>query len=61
MEYIEMIVKIPENVYNASRIIDVKYEDVIQIPLEVIANGKPLPKGHGRLIVEEDGSIHEES
>jgi hypothetical protein len=61
MEYIEMIVKIPENVYNASRIIDVKYEDVIQIPLEVIANGKPLPKGHGRLIIEEDGSIHEES
>lgn len=61
MEYIEMIVKIPENVYNTSRIIDIKYEDVIQIPLEVIANGKPLPKGHGRLIIEEDGSIHEES
>lgn len=61
MEYIELIVKIPENVYKASKIFDVKYEDVIQIPLEVIANGKPLPKGHGKLIIEEDGSIHEES
>lgn len=28
---------------------------------EAIANGTPLPKGHGRLIIEEDGSIHEES
>lgn len=26
-----------------------------------IANGKPLPKGHGRLIIEKDGEIHEES
>jgi hypothetical protein len=29
-------------IYKASQIIDVKYEDVIQIPLEVIANGTPL-------------------
>lgn len=61
MEYIELIVKIPEDIYKASHIIDVKYEDVIQIPLEVIANGTPLPKGHGRLIIEEDGSIHEDN
>jgi hypothetical protein len=26
-----------------------------------IKNGVTLPKGHGRLIIEEDGSIHEES
>lgn len=50
MEDIELVIKIPENVYKASQIIDVKYEDVIQIPLEVIKNGTPLPKGHGRLI-----------
>ena len=29
--------------------------------LEYVKNGTPLPKGHGRLIIEEDGSIHEES
>lgn len=26
-----------------------------------IQSGTPLQKGHGRLIIEEDGSIHEES
>ena len=50
MADIEVVVKIPEEIYKASQIIDVKYEDVIQIPLEVIASGTPLPKGHGRLI-----------
>ena len=50
MADIELVIKIPEEVYKASQIIDVKYEDVIQIPLEVIKKGIPLPKGHGRLI-----------
>ena len=50
MADIELVIKIPEEIYKASQIIDVKYEDVIQIPLEVIANGVPLPKRHGRLI-----------
>ena len=50
MADIELVIKIPEEIYKASQIIDVKHEDVIQIPLEVIANGTPLPKGHGRLI-----------
>ena len=50
MPNIELVIKIPEGIYKASRFIDVKYEDVIQIPLEVIANGTPLPKGHGDLI-----------
>jgi hypothetical protein len=45
----ELIINIPEDIYKASQIIDVKYEDVIQIPLEVIKNGTPLPKGHGDL------------
>ena len=65
MSDIELVIKIPEEIYKASQIIDAKYEDVIQIPLEVIANGIPLPKGHGRLIedkfititdIREDGS-----
>lgn len=46
----ELIIDIPEKIYKSSKIINVLYEDVIQIPLEVIANGIPLPKGHGRLI-----------
>ena len=29
--------------------------------LNMIKNGTPLPKGHGRLIIEKDGSMHEES
>ena len=28
---------------------------------DAIQNGTPLPKGHGRLIIEKDGEIHEES
>ena len=47
---IELVIKIPEEVYKASQIIDVTYDDVIQIPLECIANGIPLPKGHGDLV-----------
>jgi len=49
MADIELVIKIPEEIYKASQILDVKYEDTIQIPLKVIANGTPLPK-HGRLI-----------
>ena len=40
----KLIIDIPENVYKASQIIEVKHEDVVQIPLEVIAKGTPLPK-----------------
>lgn len=50
MSNVELVIKIPEEVYKSLQILDVKHEDVIQIPLEVIANGTPLPKGHGRLI-----------
>ena len=44
----KLIIDIPEEIYKASKIIDGLYENVIQIPLEVIANGIVLPK-HGRL------------
>lgn len=38
----KLIIDIPEEIYKASQIVDVKCEDVIQIPLEVIAEGIPL-------------------
>lgn len=38
-----ILIDIPEEIYKASKIIDVQYEDVVQIPLEVIANGTPIP------------------
>lgn len=50
----ELVINIPEEIYKASQVIDVKYEDVIQIPLEVIANGTPLtPKVLADLLMEE--------
>ena len=39
----KLIIDIPEEIYKASKIIDVQYEDVVQIPLEVIANGTLIP------------------
>lgn len=49
MADIELAIKIPEEIYKASQMLDAKYGDTVQIPLEVIANGTPLPKGHGKL------------
>lgn len=46
---IELVIKLPKGIYVASQMLNVKPDDVIQIPLEVIANGTPLPKGHGGL------------
>lgn len=48
----EIIINIPEEIYKASQIIDVTYDDVIQIPLECISKGTPLPDPHGRIIDE---------
>jgi len=70
MSDVELVIKIPEEIYKASQILDVKYEDTVQIPLEVIKNSVSLPQGHGRLcdldelvknIVKEYGvnSVHE--
>lgn len=47
---IELVIKLPKEIYVASRMLNVKPDDVVQIPLEVITNGIPLPKGHGALI-----------
>lgn len=42
MADIELVIKLPEEIYKATQIIKPKHDDVIQIPLEVIANGIPL-------------------
>ena len=62
IEYIDLVIRIPKAIYKASQIIHVKYEDVTQIPLEVITNGIPLPKGHKRLIEDnfEVGTVFDE-
>ena len=39
----KLIIDIPKEVYKASQIIGGKFDDVIQIPLEVIANCTPIP------------------
>jgi len=39
----QIVIDIPKEIYKASQIVDVKYEDTIQIPLEVILNGIPIP------------------
>ena len=46
----QIIINIPKEIYKASQIIGGKFDDVIQIPLEVIANCTVLPEKHGRLI-----------
>lgn len=46
----QIVIDIPEEIYKESKIIDGLYENVIQIPLEAIANGTVLPEKHGRLI-----------
>lgn len=59
MADIEVVIKIPEEIYIASQILDVKHEDTVQIPLEVIANGTPLPKRHGRLMIISEDKVKE--
>lgn len=39
---IELVIKLPKEIYVASQMLNVKPDDVIQIPLEIIANGTPL-------------------
>ena len=60
MADIELVINIPTAIYEASQILDVKYEDTVQIPFEVIANGVPLPKGHGRLVILSEDAVKRE-
>ena len=50
MANIELVIKMPEEVYKQFRK-DQKQKYVsAMISTDIIANGTPLPKGHGRLI-----------
>ena len=40
----QIVIDIPKKIYKASQIIGGKFDDVIQIPLEVIANCTVLPE-----------------
>lgn len=50
----QIVIEIPENFYNGVKVVTEESEDiteeVVTLPMECIANGIPLPKGHGRLI-----------
>ena len=65
MADIELVIKIPEEMYHktVAGIYEGEESDclIIDTFTYAIENGNPLPKGHGRLIIEKDGSIHEES
>ena len=51
MADIELVIKIPEEMY--AQIIDENCIDTMLIPYkDIVKNGTPLPKGHGRLIDE---------
>lgn len=60
MADIELVIKIPEEAYKASHNIHTSQMKFIQMPLKIIANGIPLPKGHGRLVILSEDSIKRE-
>lgn len=49
MAYVELVIKIPEKVYNALTHIEFDANLVTDEMRKSIANGTPLPKGHGAL------------
>ena len=55
----EIVIKIDENVF--TRLFDNGMEDYAIDIAKAIRKGKVLPEHHGRLIIEKDGEIHEES
>lgn len=54
----QIVIDIPEEDFERCK---KRFQMRIGIMSNAIANGIPLPKGHGRLIIEKDGSIHEEN
>lgn len=53
MADIELVIKIPEEMY--AEVIDENGIDTMLIPYkDIVLNGTPLPKGHGRLIDADD-------
>lgn len=56
IEDTELVIKVPKAYYEM--VIERCKDPVL---LNAFKNGTQLPKGHGRLIIEKDGEIHEES
>lgn len=60
----EIIVKIPDTAYegilNADKVNGNWGKDLLGILCNAIANGTPLPKGHGRLIYADDIALIDE-
>ena len=56
----KIVIDVPEEEYNTGQLLHYFgcYSDKLDL---VIYNGTPLPEHHGRLIIEKDGEIHEES
>ena len=67
MADVELVIKIPEHYYEALRKTDLMISGIrsgktlMSVIYGAVAKGTPLPKRHGRLIIEKDGEIHEES
>ena len=57
MADIELVIKIPEDIYKDIVENGFIYDEDNEIVTDVIKNGIPLPKGHGRLI-DADALIH---
>ena len=56
----KIVIEIPEEDYKNGTLIN--YFKCYSTELDkIIYQGTPLPKEHGRLIIEKDGEIHEES
>ena len=55
----KLVIEIPDNEY---RDIREYYEknDIVEGTYIYIYHGTPLPKGHGRLIIEKDGTVYAE-
>lgn len=56
----QIVIDIPDGCYKELNNGQFPIQDAYRL-VAWIKNGTPLPKGHGRLIMEKDGEIHEES
>ena len=57
----QIVIEIPEEEYENIKSMYIHNNATAADLRRIILNGIPLPKGHGRLIIEKDGEIHEES
>ena len=50
----QLVINIPEEYYKDLLTLELKADEHLSYEMEMIRNGKPLPKGHGRLISADD-------